>query len=861
MPKALRSTALLVLLSSSLFAVTVFRVDPTPVMTTAGVAPPGGYPALYAVSTATINVCQDSACATPQLTYTDVTGSTACPIGAPVVLAGTSTCTSTTGPQGQFGFWLPLNAAGTAFYYKVIFANGQTFGPFPVTSSAAGVGSVSATSPLSNTGTASNPVIALTGNVPRANGGLNSSSPGTGILRDGTTPTASELSGDCNTSGSNVVTCPGNTKGTGLNGAVIPNNVNPAATNGSGQIIQGATQGNGTKTQQAAGAFATGDLVMYDANGNAIDSALVAANLNLPTPTAQLQYLRTKPNAGNNTTLQYSTLTTVNTVDYNFAALSPGGGLTSGIANTVTLAVCPVGVAGANASQFLYISGGVGTAEAVLVTGGTCAGNGVAGGTIIFTPANNHTGAWTITSATVGCQEAYYSNGGTGNLRILFPAGGLSIFAPCRIGVANVKLAGQGAGVTALFQNTANTDGIQFIAGSAQANNGISDMSIVATGTPTTSVGLNTSNQSQFVAERVVVSVFSTGIVINNGVIWTGNTLQVQTINGGDGYLISGAISNAITLNNFVTSPTVACEASVRITAGGNLVLIDGQIGGCQNAMLINPTGSSVVASTDVFNTYFDHPGQQGGGAAAAGININPTVSASVVRTRCTQCWFASSTGTGITLQGAGTIDGLLILNSELSGNTGGGLNAANTLATISNIQLIGTTIANNVGNPGVVVPTNPANWKIEGCTIGNNVSGWGAGTQTYGVFSNATTGYQIVGNTFTGNTTAPFNIGTTNTALLIANNVGVDDVTGTVASGATLTLPINSTVNITGNAAINTMNGTWNGARKRLVFTNAAPGGLTAAGNIYTAKTVTQNQALDCVYDATGTKWMCVGP
>lgn len=45
----------------------------------------------------------------------------------------------------------------------------------------------------------------VTGVLPRANGGLNSSSAGTGILRDGSTPAASELSGDATTSGSNAV--------------------------------------------------------------------------------------------------------------------------------------------------------------------------------------------------------------------------------------------------------------------------------------------------------------------------------------------------------------------------------------------------------------------------------------------------------------------------------------------------------------------------------------------------------------------------------------------------------------------------------------------------------------------------------
>jgi len=53
------------------------------------------------------------------------------------------------------------------------------------------------------------PSSALAGAVPRSLGGLNSTAAGTGILRDGTTPAASELSGDATTSGSNAVTVVG----------------------------------------------------------------------------------------------------------------------------------------------------------------------------------------------------------------------------------------------------------------------------------------------------------------------------------------------------------------------------------------------------------------------------------------------------------------------------------------------------------------------------------------------------------------------------------------------------------------------------------------------------------------------------
>jgi hypothetical protein len=65
---------------------------------------------------------------------------------------------------------------------------------------------VTAGTGLSGGGTTGTVTVNLTSPVTRANGGLNSTSAGTGILRDGTTPAASELSGQVTTSGSNAAT-------------------------------------------------------------------------------------------------------------------------------------------------------------------------------------------------------------------------------------------------------------------------------------------------------------------------------------------------------------------------------------------------------------------------------------------------------------------------------------------------------------------------------------------------------------------------------------------------------------------------------------------------------------------------------
>jgi hypothetical protein len=82
------------------------------------------------------------------------------------------------------------------------------------------------------TGTAAN----VTGVVARANGGLNSATPGTGLLRDGATPSASELSGDATTSGNNVVTV---AKVNGVSYGVAPsNNTVPVVTSSNTVIYE-----------------------------------------------------------------------------------------------------------------------------------------------------------------------------------------------------------------------------------------------------------------------------------------------------------------------------------------------------------------------------------------------------------------------------------------------------------------------------------------------------------------------------------------------------------------------------------------------------------------------------------------------
>lgn len=140
----------------------------------------------------------------------------------------------------------------------------------------------------------------------------------------------------------------------------------------------------------------------------------------------QTQLLRIQPNTGNNTTLQWVNSPGFSIPDYNFPAQAPGGSLTASTPATVTLAPCPRGVVGSG--QSLYVSGGTGTAEAVTRTGGTCT-SGLSSGTVTFTPGNNHTGAWTVSSASAGTQEAVNAAGANGGI-VYGPPGTYLVYAP-----------------------------------------------------------------------------------------------------------------------------------------------------------------------------------------------------------------------------------------------------------------------------------------------------------------------------------------------------------------------------------------------------------------------------------------------
>lgn len=116
---------------------------------------------------------------------------------------------------------------------------------------------------------------------------------------------------------------------------------------------------------------------------------------------------------------------------YNFTPQTPLVSLASGN-NTISLAPMPLGVNGSDLYHRLYVSGGTGTAEACLITGGSGTA-GSAGGQVIINCANTHTGAWTIQSIDKGIQEAAQAAETAGGGTVFCPAGLYTSYAALQL--------------------------------------------------------------------------------------------------------------------------------------------------------------------------------------------------------------------------------------------------------------------------------------------------------------------------------------------------------------------------------------------------------------------------------------------
>jgi len=130
----------------SLFGQTA-RYDMPVLPTTPHTVPVGSLPAVLAVTNATVSVCAFPAtifagmCTNKITTYTDSTGTTACPATAQLTAPGSSVCTSTTGLQGALGFWYAATSTHLTYTVKTTWG---AFGPYDISPSIGAAGNPAA---------------------------------------------------------------------------------------------------------------------------------------------------------------------------------------------------------------------------------------------------------------------------------------------------------------------------------------------------------------------------------------------------------------------------------------------------------------------------------------------------------------------------------------------------------------------------------------------------------------------------------------------------------------------------------------------------------------------------------------------
>lgn len=146
-------------------------------------------------------------------------------------------------------------------------------------------------------------------------------------------------------------------------------------------------------------------------------------------------------------------------IDFNWSFAATAD-LSSAGAKTVNVASCPAGVTGTEPQYYIYISG-TGTAEAVLVTGGTCAGNGQAG-TLQFSTINAHPTGYTLASASGGLQEALVAarfvptnpTGSSQSGKVIVSPGELKAYARVTIRASNMTVDFSGSIVECWMNDT-----------------------------------------------------------------------------------------------------------------------------------------------------------------------------------------------------------------------------------------------------------------------------------------------------------------------------------------------------------------------------------------------------------------------
>ena len=575
-----------------------------------------------------------------------------------------------------------------------------------------------------------------------------------------------------------------------------------------------------------------------------------------------------------------SSTPSLNAVDYTFSQ-APGGSLSIGV-NIITLTPCPLGVNGTDTNHFVYISGGTGTADAAAISGGTCT-SGASTGTVAFSVAHTHSGAWTIQSATGGLQEVLQLLSTTGGkIEITVPTTlhamvsvvgsadvpgviieGQGLYTPSLIRAADYPagdLISYDAPVmgfaAVLIQNLSILNAgpygsrVHNTAGAAIHFRGVTGLpcSIRSVTIDSGYVGVDIEGCSNIVVDDV--SYMSEGDYAASYAALAG--FNIRTSAG----LLScfDLIFSNISVTGYAPTAAHTVTNGILLQSSDGVTIRGAKIGGSQRGITVSVTTGSYINLVDISDCLIDYfqleaiyiSGDGGVPTSVTGLRfMNNHIS--------TEYPNAGYNHHGIFFDANSYATKIQIENNRITFNGLSGIAFSSSMNPVGNseIEILGNDIfdnnlSNTSPNSGVYFAGNWANVTVGG---GNHIynSALG-GKQVYGVYAPGTlTDWLVEGNNLSNVTGAtaqtPLSLGSLVRGV-VGSNSGVDDTIGTVASGSTMALPINPTVTVSGTTGVGTITGLREGRHVALITTDGAVT-FTAGATIGNTITSTQNVPL----------------
>lgn len=634
--------------------------------------------------------------------------------------------------------------------------------------------------------------------------------------------------------------------------------------------IGGPKQGN-TNVPQMAGTNSgtAGAPLCNDANGNSTTTGCTSVT----TGSAPFQRFRsagvTPYNGG------FVNRMSAYAADFNYTVTpSSPATLTGGTTNvTVTLPYGPPGlVTSGTYATPVYLSSGFGAAESVIPTGGTCgyAGSGTSC-TIIISPANSHSGGWTVSSADAGYPEAAQYNLGTSGSTFCGKIIGNSLtpdsfHTQWTVPQCSITITAESASSGGIVTATDFTGNAVIYFTGTLPNQEISEIKIL--------------NYNAVLADDIVFS--QTGYFNVHDIWCGGGNSCVRTFSSGGritnslfyavngpGQIIIGALSaiagksNDVLIANNDMWPGNNSHAIFLTDADG--VLISGIKGACGNPFIYATPTYVGVNSTIIDHMFVDEGSGACGSTSVYGVGLYGGVSNTV--------YVTGISVRNSQINGDGTSTPYNILLSNPSG-TGGSV----TEIDISNNLLGGSVTGSIYSNYGDQItvrdnkitcsPSAPnaacINLNVSTNTdiTNNSVTASGSG---YAILSQGHSDkLNVIGNSLAGPLSFPVNLDNGfaiyPTPMQMIDNIGMDTILPTTADNAALIIGLTPNFIITGTGTgitslSNVGSSCWIG-RKGTFYTRDGNITFTAGATIGNSFTTTQNVPVS--YYCDGTKiWM----